>query len=206
MESQGSGERSHDRRLLIFVLVSLFTANVAQWAVCRALHLGSPGSIAPDLRAFFHVRQWTDSWLPMMKSLDYFKAHPTLPIYDAKLYDTLIYSLASELPLVAMRKLGMSDGGDAAHVGGVILPGGLGCGGGVAGDGAMAAAAAWRGVDVDVRNRCGVGDAGVLSADQGIFAGAMRRRFCRLDLRCYCCCGRRAKNVGPGQWRRFSRR
>ena len=44
-----------------------------------------------------------------MKSLDYFKAHPTLPIYDAKLYDTLIYSLASELPLVAMRKMGMSD-------------------------------------------------------------------------------------------------
>jgi hypothetical protein len=63
----------------------------------------------PDLRQFFHVRQWTDSWLPMMKSLDYFKAHPTLPIYDAKLYDTLIYSLASELPLVAMRKVGMSD-------------------------------------------------------------------------------------------------
>jgi hypothetical protein len=45
----------------------------------------------------------------MMKSLDYFKAHPTLPIYDAKLYDTLIYSLASELPLVAMRAIGMSD-------------------------------------------------------------------------------------------------
>ncbi len=109
LESQGSGARSHDRRLLIFVLASLFTANFVQWAVCRALHLGNPGSIGPDLRQFFHVRQWTDSWLPMMKSLDYFKAHPKLPIYDAKLYDTLIYSLASELPLVAMRKLGMSD-------------------------------------------------------------------------------------------------
>jgi len=109
LESQGSGARSHDRRLLLFVLVSLFTANVVQWAVCRALHLGNPGSIVPDLRSFFHVQQWTDSWLPMMKSLDYFKAHPTLPIYDAKLYDTLIYSLASELPLVAMRKIGMSD-------------------------------------------------------------------------------------------------
>jgi len=110
LESQSSSGRSHDRRLLIFVLVSLFTANVVQWAVCRGLHLGNPGSILPDLRQFFHVRQWTDSWLPMMKSLDYFKAHPALPIYDAKLYDTLIYSLASELPLVAMRKMGMSDG------------------------------------------------------------------------------------------------
>jgi hypothetical protein len=109
LESRESGARSHDRRLLIFVLASLFTANVLQWALCRGLHLGNPGSILPDLRVFFHVQQWTDSWLPMMKSLDYFKAHPKLPIYDAKLYDTLIYSLASELPLVAMRKLGMSD-------------------------------------------------------------------------------------------------
>jgi hypothetical protein len=109
VELQSSGVRTHDRRLLVFVLVSLFLANIVQWAVCRALHLGNPGSMIPDLRQFFHVRQWTDSWLPMMKSLDYFKAHPTLPIYDAKLYDTLIYSLASELPLVAMRKVGMSD-------------------------------------------------------------------------------------------------
>ena len=111
LESQNSGARTHDRRLLAFVLVSLFLANIVQWAVCRVLHLGNPGSIIPDLRSFFHVRQWTDSWLPMMKSLDYFNAHPTLPIYDAKLYDTLIYSLASELPLVAMRKIGMSDEG-----------------------------------------------------------------------------------------------
>ena len=109
LEVQNSGVRTHDRRLLVFVLLSLFLANIVQWAVCRALHLGNPGSIIPDLRSFFHGRQWTDSWLPMMKSLDYFQAHPTLPIYDAKLYDTLIYSLASELPLVAMRKIGMSD-------------------------------------------------------------------------------------------------
>ena len=99
---------THDRRLLVFVLVSLLLANIVQWAVCRMFHLGNPGSMIPDLKAFFHVRQWTDSWLPMMKSLDYFKAHPTRQIYDAKLYDTLIYSLASELPLVAMRKIGMS--------------------------------------------------------------------------------------------------
>jgi hypothetical protein len=109
VELQSPGVRTHDRRLLVFVLVSLFLANIVQWAVCRGLHLGNPGSMIPDLKAFFHVQQWTDSWLPMMKSLDYFRAHPTLPIYDAKLYDTLIYPLASELPLVAMRKIGMSD-------------------------------------------------------------------------------------------------
>jgi alpha-1,2-mannosyltransferase len=104
-----SGKRTHDQRLLIFVVVSLLLTNVVQWAICKALHLGNPGSIRFDLVQFFHFRQWTDSWLPMMKSLDYFRDHPNLPIYDAKLYDTLIYSLASELPLVLLRKLGMSD-------------------------------------------------------------------------------------------------
>jgi hypothetical protein len=111
VEVQSSGARTHDRRLLLFVLVSLFLSNIVQWAVCRALHLGNPGSMIPDLRSFFHLRQWTDSWLPMMKSLDYFNAHPALPIYDAKLYDTLIYSLASELPLWLLRRFGMSDAG-----------------------------------------------------------------------------------------------
>jgi alpha-1,2-mannosyltransferase len=107
--TQSSGERTHDKRVLIYVVVSLFLANIVQWAVCRILHLGNPGSMIPDLKDFFHLQQWTDSWLPMMKSLDYFRDHPTLPIYDAKLYDTLIYSLASELPLWLLRKLGMSD-------------------------------------------------------------------------------------------------
>jgi alpha-1,2-mannosyltransferase len=114
VDSRSSVARTHDKRLLIFVLVSLFLTNFVQWAVSHIFVLGgpgkqSPGSIIPDLAHFFRFQQWTDSWLPMMKSLDYFKAHPALPIYDAKLYDTLIYSLASELPLVVMRKIGMSD-------------------------------------------------------------------------------------------------
>ena len=49
------------------------------------------------------MRQWTDSWLPMLKSLDYFHAHPAEPIYYAHLYDTLIYPLASLLPLAALQ-------------------------------------------------------------------------------------------------------
>jgi alpha-1,2-mannosyltransferase len=84
-------------------------ANVVQWGLCRAFHLGNPGSIEPDLAAFVHLHQGTDSWLPMMKSLDYFRDNPTKPIYSAHLYDTLIYSLASELPLVFLRKYGVSD-------------------------------------------------------------------------------------------------
>jgi alpha-1,2-mannosyltransferase len=102
-------DRTHGRGLLIFVLGSLFVANVVQWGVCRGLGLGNPGGIKPEVKAMLQVRQWTDSWLPMMKSLDYYQAHPDLPIYAAKLYDTLIYSLASLLPFVFLRKLGVSD-------------------------------------------------------------------------------------------------
>jgi len=105
----GDAQNTHGTRLLIFVVCSLLLANVVQWGICRVLHLGNPGSIKVDLSAFWHLHQGTDSWLPMMKSLDYFRDHPTLPIYGAKLYDTLIYSLASLLPLVLLRKLGFSD-------------------------------------------------------------------------------------------------
>ena len=108
-DAQSSGARSHDKRLLSFVVASLLLANVVQWGVCRALGFGNPGSIKGLVSDFVHVRQWTDSWLPMMKSLDYFQANPTQPIYAAKLYDTLIYPLASLLPMVFLRKLGVSD-------------------------------------------------------------------------------------------------
>ncbi|HEY5331322.1 MAG TPA: glycosyltransferase family 87 protein [Acidobacteriaceae bacterium] len=108
-DEQGSGTRSRDKRLLVFVVASLLLANVVQWAVCRLLGLGNPGGLKGLVRAFVHVSQWTDSWQPMMKSLDYFQANPAQPIYAAKLYDTLLYPLASLLPLVFLRKLGLSD-------------------------------------------------------------------------------------------------
>lgn len=60
------------------------------------------------LGAFWHVRQGTDSWLPMLGSLAYFHAHPEVPIYSVKLYDTLIYSLVSLLPLALLEKLGLN--------------------------------------------------------------------------------------------------
>ena len=62
--------------LLLFVV-----ANVVQWALCRVAGFGNPGGIKTFFLHFVHVRQWTDSWLPMLKSLDYFRAHPTEPIY-----------------------------------------------------------------------------------------------------------------------------
>ncbi|MDQ2925460.1 MAG: DUF2029 domain-containing protein [Acidobacteriota bacterium] len=108
-DAHRSGVDPHDKRLLIFVAVSLLLANVVQWAGCRALHLGNPGSIKGLVLDFVHLRQWTDSWQPMMTSLDYFQVHPTQPIYSAPLYDTLIYPLASLLPMVVLRKLGVSD-------------------------------------------------------------------------------------------------
>ncbi|MDE1156142.1 MAG: glycosyltransferase family 87 protein [Acidobacteriaceae bacterium] len=109
MATRSSADRTHSMRLLLFVLGSLFTANFAQWFLCRVAGLGNPGNIHRDVSNLWHLHQWTDSWLPMMKSLDYFHDFPTKPLYFAPLYDTLIYSLASLLPLVALRKLGVAD-------------------------------------------------------------------------------------------------
>src|SRR6201996_199300 len=104
-----SSPRPHSTRLLLFVVISLVLANFVQWALCRIAGLGNPGGIKQFFLQFVHVRQWTDSWLPMLKSLDYFHAHPAEPIYYAHLYDTLIYPLASLLPLAALQKLGLTE-------------------------------------------------------------------------------------------------
>src|ERR1700743_3016043 len=104
-----SSPRPQSTRLLLFVVISLFLANVVQWAICRVAGLGSPGGIKSFFLEFVHVRQWTDSWLPMLRSLDYSHAPPAEPIYYAHLYDTLIYPLASLLPLAALQKLGLSE-------------------------------------------------------------------------------------------------
>ncbi|MGI4756260.1 MAG: glycosyltransferase family 87 protein [Janthinobacterium lividum] len=97
------------KRLLCFTLVSILLANVGQWLFFRLLGVGNPGTIRHELSAFLHVHTWTDSWLPMMQSVNYFQAHPDLPIYSAPLYDTLIYSLASLLPLWLLKHFGVDD-------------------------------------------------------------------------------------------------
>lgn len=98
---------AHDRRLLGYALSSVLLVNVGIWLVYHLLGLGSPANMKGDVLAFLHVRQWTDSWLPMLKSLDYFRDHPREPLYYAKLYDTLIYPLPSLFPLMLIRKFGL---------------------------------------------------------------------------------------------------
>ena len=104
-----SNDPAHGRRLLLFVAASLLIANFVPRVLFKLLGWGNPGSIAHLVHDAWTWHTWTDSWLPMMRSVDYFLQHPSQPIYYAPLYDTLIYSLASILPLWALKKLGMGD-------------------------------------------------------------------------------------------------
>lgn len=99
----------NDRRLLLFVVLNVLAANLAFKLIAHfVFHIG-----IDEMRVrywdFFHFTQFTDSWTPMLGSVDSFLAHPALPIYQAKLYDTLIYPLTSILPLLWMRQAGMTD-------------------------------------------------------------------------------------------------
>jgi len=107
LKSDGSS-RIHDRRLLLFVVLVIAISIPGIVGIFHLLHHPSPGSMVQLLGAFWHVRQGTDSWLPMLGSLAYFHAHPEVPIYSVKLYDTLIYSLVSLLPLALLEKLGLN--------------------------------------------------------------------------------------------------
>lgn len=107
LKSDGSS-RIHDRSLLLFVVLAIAISIPGIVGIFHLLHHPSPGSMVQLLGAFWHVRQGTDSWLPMLGSLAYFHAHPEVPIYSVKLYDTLIYSLVSLLPLALLEKLGLN--------------------------------------------------------------------------------------------------
>ena len=109
MPSDSPDDPAHGKCLLLFVTGSLLLANAGQWLLFRLMRWGNPGGIKSVLLDFLHMRTWTDSWLPMMRSVDYFRANPHLPVYYAPLYDTLIYSLASILPLWLLKRLGMGD-------------------------------------------------------------------------------------------------
>ena len=98
---------SHDRRLLAYSVGTVLLVNVGIWVVYHLLGLGSPVNMKADWKSFLHVQTWTDSWLPMLKSLDYFRDHPDQPLYYAKLYDTLIYPLPSLFPMMIVRRLGL---------------------------------------------------------------------------------------------------
>ena len=98
-----------DRRLLLFVLLNILAANAGFKLIAHFVFHTGVEEMRVRYGAFFHFHQFTDSWTPMLGSVNSFLAHPGLPIYQAKLYDTLIYPLTSVLPLLWMKQGGMSD-------------------------------------------------------------------------------------------------
>ena len=98
-----------DRRLLLFVLLNIFAANAGFKLIAHFVFHTGVDEMRVRYMDFLHFRQFTDSWGPMLGSVNYYLAHPGLPIYQAKLYDTLIYPLTSILPLYWMKRAGMGD-------------------------------------------------------------------------------------------------
>jgi hypothetical protein len=98
-----------DRRLLLFVLLNILAANAGFKLIAHYLFHTGVEEMRLRYWHFFHFLQGTDSWTPMLGSVNSFLAHPGVAIYQAKLYDTLIYPLTSILPLLWMKQAGMSD-------------------------------------------------------------------------------------------------
>lgn len=98
-----------DRRLLWFVVLNILAVNVGFKLIAHFVFHTGVDEMRIRYKHFFTFWQFTDSWGPMLGSVNYYLAHPHLPIYQAKLYDTLIYPLTSILPLLWMKRAGMSD-------------------------------------------------------------------------------------------------
>ncbi|MGA1983067.1 MAG: glycosyltransferase family 87 protein [Acidobacteriaceae bacterium] len=98
-----------DRKLLLFVLLNILLANATFKLIAHFVFHTGVEEMRDRYMDFLHFRQFTDSWRPMLGSVNSFLTHPSLPIYQAKLYDTLIYPLTSILPLYWMKRAGMSD-------------------------------------------------------------------------------------------------
>jgi hypothetical protein len=110
-EKSGAVPGRSDRRLLWFVLLNILAANAGFKLIAHFVFHTGVEEMRVRYWAFFHFHQFTDSWTPMLGSVNSFLAHPGLPIYQAKLYDTLLYPLTSILPLLWMKQAGMSDAG-----------------------------------------------------------------------------------------------
>jgi len=98
-----------DRGLLLFVVLNILAANAGFKLIAHFVFHAGVDEMRVRYSDFFHFRQFTDSWTPMLGSVNSYLAHPGLPIYQAKLYDTLIYPLTSILPLYWMKRAGVSD-------------------------------------------------------------------------------------------------
>ena len=139
--------------------------------LCRVAGLGNPGGIKPFFLQFVHVRQWTDSWLPMLKSLDYFHAHPSgadllrAPLRHADLSACQPASAGRAAEAGPERTGNSRD--SCSHI--VARCAGRRCG--VAVDGPAAAAAPRCLARLAIDRRCDAGVHRLLSAHQGIRAG-----------------------------------
>ncbi|MDR3745818.1 MAG: glycosyltransferase family 87 protein [Acidobacteriaceae bacterium] len=98
-----------DRRLLLFILLNILAVNAGFKLIAHFVFHRGVDEMRVRYWDFLHFHQFTDSWTPMLGSVNCFLAHPNLAIYQAKLYDTLIYPLTSILPLLWMKQAGMSD-------------------------------------------------------------------------------------------------
>jgi hypothetical protein len=95
----------------LFVLLNILAVNAGFKLIAHFVFHAGVDEMRIRYWYFFHFQQWSDSWTPMLGSVNSFLVHPTLPIYQAKLYDTLLYPLTSILPLLWLRRAGMSDAG-----------------------------------------------------------------------------------------------
>jgi len=98
-----------DRRLLLFVVLNVLAANAGFKLIAHFIFRTGVDEMRGRYMDFLRFHQFTDSWGPMLGSVNSYLSHPGLPIYQAKLYDTLIYPLTSILPLYWMKRAGMSD-------------------------------------------------------------------------------------------------
>jgi len=110
-EKNGAVPGRSDGRLLLFVLLNILAVNAGFKLIAHFVFHTGVEEMRVRYRDFFHFHQFTDSWTPMLGSVNSFLAHPGLAIYQAKLYDTLLYPLTSILPLLWMKQAGMSDAG-----------------------------------------------------------------------------------------------
>ena len=98
-----------DRRLLLFVLLNILTVNTVFKLVAHFVFHTGINEMRDCYLDLLFLRQHTDSWGPMLGLTNFFLAHPGLPIYQAKLPDTMNYPLTSILPLLWIKRAGISD-------------------------------------------------------------------------------------------------
>jgi alpha-1,2-mannosyltransferase len=101
----------NDRRLLLFVLLNIFIVNAGFKLVAHFVFHTGINEMRDSYLDLLFLHQHIDSWGPMLGVTNFFLAHPTLPVYQAPLPDTMNYPLTSVLPLLWMKRSGMSDEG-----------------------------------------------------------------------------------------------